>query len=104
MELSSEEVRMYARVVRFTDVGPETIDRVVGEIEASDGPPPGVAATAMNMLHDAEQGTALFVAFFETAEDMRAADGVFEDMDPSDTPGTRLSVDRCEVVIDRQLD
>lgn len=95
---------MHARAVRFSGVGQETIDRVRSEIEASDGPPPGVDATEMKMLFDADQGTALFVAFFETKEAMEAADRVFEEMDPSDTPGERLSVDRCEVVIERDAD
>lgn len=93
---------MYARVVRFTEVTPEAISKGVTEIEASDGPPPGVAAKAMQMLHDSDQGTALFVAFFDTAEDMHAADQVFGAMDPSETPGTRASVDRCEVVIEKE--
>jgi hypothetical protein len=33
---------------------------------------------------------------------MREADRVFGAMDGSDTPGERLSVDRCEVAIERQ--
>lgn len=92
---------MHARVVRFTGVTEETINRVKAQVDESDGPPPGVRATAMKMFHDAEQGTALFVGFFESEQDMRDADRVFEAMDPGDTPGTRASVDRCEVVIDR---
>jgi hypothetical protein len=92
---------MHARVVRFTGVTRETVDRVRAEIEASDGPPPGVRATAMKMLFDEEQGTSVFVAFFESEQDMRDADRVFEEMDPGDTPGERASVDRCEVAIER---
>lgn len=95
---------MFARAVRFNGVGQETIDRVRSEIDASGGPPPGVDAMAMKMLFDADQGTALFIAFFETRDAMDAADRVFEQMDPSDTPGERLSVDRCEVVIEREAD
>lgn len=95
---------MHARAVRFTGVSQETIDKVRAQIDASDGPPPGVKATGMKMLFDSEQGTSLFVAFFDTEEDMREADRVFEEMDGSDTPGERLSVDRCEVVIEREAD
>ena len=93
---------MYARAVRFTGVTQETVDRVRQRVEESEGPPPGVKATAMKMLFDADQGTSLFVAFFENEQDMRDADRVFEEMDPGDTPGTRASVDRCEVVIERE--
>ena len=34
---------------------------------------------------------------FETADDMAAAESAFDAMDPSETPGTRASVDRCEL-------
>jgi hypothetical protein len=34
---------------------------------------------------------------FEAADDMSAAEGAFDAMDPADTPGTRTSVDRCEI-------
>jgi hypothetical protein len=94
---------MHARVVRFTGVTRETVDKVRAEVEASDGPPPGVRATGMKMLFDEDQGTSVFVAFFETEQDMRDADRVFEEMDPGDTPGERASVDRCEVAIERDV-
>lgn len=93
---------MHARVVRFTDVTQETVDKVKAMVEESGGPPPGVNATSMKMLFDADQGTSIFVAFFETEQDMRDADPVFQQMDPGDTPGTRASVDLCEVVIERE--
>lgn len=93
---------MHARAVRFTGVNDETIANVRAQVEESDGPPPGVNATAMKMLYDADQGTALFVAFFADEQDMRDADRIFEEMDPGDTPGSRASVDRCEVVIERE--
>jgi hypothetical protein len=93
---------MHARVVRFGGVSQETIDKVRAQIDASDGPPPGVKATSMKMLFDSDQGTSLFIAFFENEEDMREADRVFDAMDGSDTPGERLSVDRCEVAIERE--
>ena len=95
---------MYARVVRFNGVDESVIAKIRSDIEASDGPPPGVRATGMKMLWDSDQGTSLFMAFFETKEDMIEADQVFENMDRGDTPGERLSVDRCEIVIEREAD
>ena len=88
---------MYARVVRFTDVTADRISEVVARVQEGEGPPPGVDATGFKLLVDAEQGTALFVGFFETEEKMREASAVFEAMDASETPGTRASVDLCEV-------
>ncbi len=92
---------MYARVVRFTGVTAETVEKVVAQVEESDGPPPGVESTGMQFLVDESQGTAVFIGFFESEEKMRAADEVFEQMDASDTPGTRASVDRAEVKLER---
>jgi hypothetical protein len=96
-----EEEHMHARVVRFTDVTPETIEKVIAQVEESDGPPPGVDSTGMQLLYDESQGTAVFVGLFETEDKMRAANEVFEQMDASETPGTRASVDQCEVKIER---
>jgi hypothetical protein len=93
---------MYARVVRFTDVSPERIAEVAARVEESDGPPPGVPAVAMKLLVDEAQSTAIFVGFFETEEDMRQASAVFDQMDASETPGTRASVDLCEVKIEAE--
>jgi hypothetical protein len=95
---------MYARAVRFTDVSQERINQVVGRVEESEGPPPGVDSNAMKLLVDESQGTAIFIAFFDSEEKMRAADAVFQQMDPGDTPGTRASIDNCEVKIERSMD
>lgn len=92
---------MHARVVRFTDVTPESVQNVVSRIESNEGPPPGVESTGMKLLYDEGQGTAIFVGFFEDEEKMRAAHEVLDQMDTSDTPGTRASVDQCEVKIER---
>ena len=94
---------MYARVVRFADVSPERIDQIVARVEENDGPPEGVKSTGMKLLYDAEQSTAVFVAFFANEQDMRDADAIFEQMDAGDTPGSRASIDRTEVKIEREL-
>ena len=91
---------MYARVVRFTDASAERIDAIAARIEQEEGPPPGVKSTAMKLFFDADQGTAVFVGFFETEQDMRDAGAVFEAMDAGDTPGTRASIDNCEVKVE----
>ena len=88
---------MHARVVRFTDVSPERIAEIVGRVEEETGPPEGVDSTGFQLLYDESQGTALFVGYFENEEKMRAAHAVFDAMDPGDTPGSRASVDQCEV-------
>ena len=94
---------MYARVVRFTEVTAERISDVVAQVEESEGPPPGVDSTGFELFIDELQGTAIFVGYFETEQKMRDASAVFEQMDPSETPGSRASVDLCEVKLQRSV-
>jgi hypothetical protein len=88
---------MYARVVRFTDVDP---DHLAGRLdEASERPPVDIPAKGVQILHDPDQRTAVVIQLFETADDMAAAEGPLDAMDPADTPGTRASIDRCEIKV-----
>jgi hypothetical protein len=93
---------MYARAVRFTDVTPDRIAEIEKRINEQDGPPEGVPSTGFQLLFDESQGTAIFVGYFATEEAMQKGAEVLQAMDPSDTPGTRASVDQCEVKIERQ--
>ena len=88
---------MYARVVRFTDVDADHIAGRLAEAEERDGPPVDIPAKTIQILHDEDQRTAVVIQLFETAEDMTTAEGPLDAMDSGDTPGTRASVDRCEV-------
>jgi hypothetical protein len=88
---------MYARVVRFTDVDPAHLAERLADIEASDGPPVDIPAKGIQILHDPDQRTAVVIQLFETADDMSAAEGPLDQMDAGDTPGTRASIDRCEI-------
>ncbi len=95
---------MHARVVRFTDVTPERIAEVIDRVEESDGPPPGVDSSEMKLFVDEKQGTAIFVGFFDSEEKMREGSEVLAQMDSAETPGTRASVDLCEVKVERSRD
>lgn len=95
---------MYARVVRFTDVNPERIAAIVARVQESGGPPPGVPAKRFNLFFDESQATAVFVAFFETEEDLRQGAETLSNRDPSEVPGTRVSVDECVVRVDERAD
>ena len=88
---------MYARVVRFTDVDPDHLAGRLAEAEAREGPPVDIPAKGIQILHDQDQGTAIVIQLFETADDMAAAEAPLDSMDPADTPGTRASIDRCEI-------
>ena len=88
---------MHARVVRFTDVDADHLASRLAEAEGTDGPPVDVQVKEVQILHDEDQKTAVVIQLFDTAEEMAAAEAAFDSMDASDTPGTRASIDRCEV-------
>ena len=87
---------MYARVVRFTDVDPDHMSENISKVR-DEGPPVDITAEKIQVLHDADQGTAVVIQLFETADDMAAAEKALDGMDPGRTPGDRASVDRCEI-------
>ena len=53
-------------------------------------------------MHDPDQRTAVVVQFFETEQDMSDSEAALDGMDPSETPGTRSSVDRGEIKFERE--
>ena len=87
---------MYTRVVRFNDVSADRIATMVARIKEAGGTPSDVATTGLTVLFDEAQGSAVVLQHFATAQDMEEAAKVMSAMDPSDTPGTRASVDACE--------
>jgi hypothetical protein len=58
---------------------------------------PDIPSTSMKMMVDEAQSTAVVVMFFETEEDLRKGSEALDAMDAGETPGTRASVDLCEV-------
>ena len=92
---------MFVRVVRFTDVTAERAESLVTRIDET-GPPPGVPIKKLQMVFDEAQGTAVVLQYFDSQESMRAAAEVFAAMDPSETPGRRVSVDTGELTVERE--
>jgi hypothetical protein len=89
---------MHVRVVRFTDVDPERVEKLVADISESDGPPEGIKATGLQILLDRDQRTSVVIQTFDSEQDMRDSEAALDSMDASDTPGTRASVDRLELL------
>jgi hypothetical protein len=94
---------VFVRVVRFTDVTPERVEGLLARINAEEAPPPGVPVKGLQMFFDEDQGTAVVLQLFDSAEDMRTGGEAFAAMDPAETPGTRASVDMCEVKLERRV-
>ena len=91
---------MYVRVVRFTDVDQQRMEALLARVGAADGPPEGVPSTGIQMLFDEGQRTVVVLQHCDSAEDLRVGAEALEKMDPSETPGTRASVDACEVKLE----
>ena len=83
-------------MVRFTNVDPDHLAGRLDGIEA-EGPPLDIPAKGIEILHDEGQCTAVVNQLFQTADDMAAAEGPLDQMEPGETTGTRASIDRCEI-------
>ena len=93
---------MFVRVVRFADVTAERVESLVARIDET-GPPPGVAIRKLQLVFDEAQGTAVVLQFFDNEASLRAGAEIFAAMDPSDTPGSRVSVDAGELKVEREV-
>ena len=93
---------MFVRVVRFTDVTAERVESLVARIEET-GPPPGVPIKKLHLVFDESQGTAVVLQYFDSEENLRAGADTFAAMDPTETPGSRVSVDAGELMVEREL-
>src|SRR3954471_10714574 len=96
-----EETVMFVRVVRFTDVTAERVESLVARIDET-GPPPGVPIKKLQLVLDEAQGTAVVLQYFDSEADLRTGGETFAAMDPSETPGRRISVDTGELTVDRE--
>ena len=93
---------MFVRVVRFTDVTAERMESLLSRIDET-GPPPGVPIKKLQLVLDETQGTAVVLQYFDSEENLRAGAEAFAAMDPSETPGSRASVDTGELRVEREL-
>jgi hypothetical protein len=91
---------VYVRVVRFTGVNAQRVEELLAWIKKSDGPPEEIPTTGIRILLDEDQATAVVEQYFETAEDMEVGGQAFSAMDSAETPGTRASVDMCELKLE----
>jgi hypothetical protein len=96
-----EEAVVLVRVVRFTDVTAERVESLVATIDET-GPPPGVPIKKLQLIFDEAQSTAVVLQFFDSEQDLRAGAETFAAMDPSDTPGRRVSVDTGQLKVERE--
>lgn len=96
---------MHARVATYEGGDAEQIRETVGQIEhdSESGPPEGLPAVGLLIMHRADEGKVLAISLFETEEDLRQGDATLNAMDPP-TPGglgRRASVEMYEVGVKR---
>jgi hypothetical protein len=92
---------MHARVATFEGGDPDQVRQVIAEIKqrAASGPPEGVPAVGLLLLHRAEEGKVVNISLFETEEDLRQGDAALNAMDPPvpGAMGRRTAVEMYEV-------
>ncbi|MGH3126653.1 MAG: hypothetical protein ACRDPX_01910 [Gaiellaceae bacterium] len=86
-----------ARVVSFEGVDRARIEQIKGEIESGDRPN-DVPATEFLLLHDGDTNESLAIVFFDSEDDYATGDAALNAMPRDDTPGTRTSVRKYDVV------
>ena len=86
-----------ARVVEFDGVSKERLEEMRGQMEG-EAPPEGVPVKELIVLHDADAEKSVVVLFFDSEEDYQAGDAALNAMPSGDTPGTRSSVKKYDVV------
>jgi hypothetical protein len=84
-----------ARVVSFDGVSKDRMDELSREVEG--GPPEGLPAKEVVVLHDAEAEKSLVIIFFESEDDYQRGEEMLNAMPADDTPGQRSAVTRYEV-------
>jgi hypothetical protein len=85
-----------ARVVAFDGVSKDRMEEMTQE-GREQGPPEGLPAKEILVLHDPEADKSLVVLFFETEDDYSRGDEVLNAMPAEDTPGQRTSVTKYDV-------
>jgi len=96
---------MYARVARWEGADAEALKDSVERIrsESESGPPEGLPAKKLWVLHDLEGGRAIAITLFENEEDYRQGDETLNSMSPpGGGMGQRVGVDKYEVAIEME--
>jgi hypothetical protein len=92
----------YARVVTF-EADEAALEALLGEINASDGPPENVPAKRITVLADRSAGKVVVAIRFGSEEDLRIGGEALEAMSPPEVGSMRrVSVDSYEVVLEQE--
>ncbi|MDX6534616.1 MAG: hypothetical protein QOF68_2360 [Gaiellales bacterium] len=87
-----------ARVVSFDGVNKDRIEQMKREMNEGEQPDE-IPASEVMILHDPEAEQSLAILMFESEDDYRRGDEALNAMPAGDTPGSRTSVKKYDVVI-----
>ena len=94
---------MHARMATFEGADADKLRENISEMEqrSQSGPPEGVPAVGLLMLHKPDEGKVVTISLFETEADLQQGDATLNSMDPPvpGATGTRTSVEMYEVGI-----
>ena len=88
-----------ARVVSFDGVSSDRMKQMEAEMRGSEGPPEGLPAKEIIVLHDPDAEKSVVILFFDNEEDYRRGDELLSAMPAGDTPGQRTGVARYDVAV-----
>jgi hypothetical protein len=92
----------WVRVATF-EADNDAVEMMVKEISSAEGPPPGIPAKSILVLADRENGRARVVVRFDSEENLRTGSTTLDGMEPpADANVRRISVEKFEVVLERQ--
>ena len=76
---------------------------IVDEINKSDGPPPGIPAKSIMVGLDRENNHVRVVVRFDSKENLDTGSATLDGMEPPEDAGMRrISVEKLEVLLERQ--
>src|SRR3954447_13607481 len=92
----------WVRVATF-EADDAAVQTMVNEISSAEGPPPGIPARSIMVLADRENGRARIVVRFASEDDLRTGSATLDAMEPpTEARMRRISVEKFEVVLERQ--
>jgi hypothetical protein len=94
---------MHARVATFEGGDPERVRQMVDQInqQSQSGPPAGVPAVGLLLLHKPDEGKVVAISLFDTEEDLQKGHETLNSMDPpvAGGMGNRASVEMYQVAV-----
>jgi hypothetical protein len=91
----------FVRAATF-ELDDAALDAMVNEIESAPGPPEDVPGKRITILADLAGGKAIVAVRFDSKEDLDKGSAALDAMEPpADVNVRRLSVDKYEVVLER---